>query len=70
MARAKRILSAYEAWRNRLITTGEAVEMADVDSAGELIAAARWAAVRSGQGDRRMDPRPTRHAPPDLPAQR
>jgi hypothetical protein len=70
MARAKRILSAYEAWRDRLITTGEAVEMADVDSAGELIAAARRAAVRSGQSIRHMDPHPARHAPPDLSAPR
>ena len=70
MARAKRILSAYDAWRDRLITTGEAVEMAEVDSAGELIAAARRAAMRSGRNVRRMDARSARHAPPDLSVQR
>ena len=70
MARTTRILSAYEAWRDRLITTSEAVEMADVDSAGELIAAARWAAARSGRSVRGTAARPVLHAPSDLRAQR
>src|SRR3712207_1731032 len=70
MARANRILSAYRAWQDRLITTGEALEMAEVDTAGELIAAARWAASRSGRSAPRMGPCPPRHTPPGMPAPR
>ncbi len=61
MASAQRIRTTVQAWQEGLITTSEAVEIAQVDSDRELFALARGA-VRSGRNIR-LAPGSVRSAP-------
>ena len=60
MVSAQRIRTAVQAWQEGLITTCEAMEIAQVDSDRELYALARTAARPGRNGRRHMAPGPIR----------